>query len=74
MNRWKVRKIGDLWEATDRNLNMSLTFNHWKFALNYANAKARTTRIHIPSEFSLTPAQTKQVEILLAHHYRKEEQ
>ncbi|OFN33629.1 hypothetical protein [Corynebacterium sp. HMSC072A04] len=65
MSRWKVSKIGVMWSAEDYDGRNYELFHQWDEAMHYVDHMTRTIKIHIPSEFSFTPAQLKQIETLL---------
>lgn len=45
MSRWKVQKIGDMWEATDPAGEYTQAFLWWDMAVAYADSLARTIEV-----------------------------
>lgn len=48
MSRWKVQKIGDMWEATDPLGEYTQDFLWWHAAMAYADETARTIEVTLP--------------------------
>lgn len=48
MSRWKVQKIGDMWEATDPTGEYTQAFLWWDMAVAYADSLARTIEVTLP--------------------------
>lgn len=48
MRRWKVQKIGDMWEAQDPLGEYTQAFLWWHVAMAYADEMARTIEVALP--------------------------
>lgn len=48
MSRWKVQKIGDMWEATDPAGEYTQAFLWWHVAMAYSDILARTIEVTLP--------------------------
>ena len=48
MSRWKVHKVGDMWEATDPLGEYTQAFLWWHVAMAYADEMARTVEVTLP--------------------------
>lgn len=48
MSRWKVQKIGDMWEATDPAGERTEVFLRWHVAMAYADEMSRTIEVTLP--------------------------
>lgn len=48
MSRWKVRKVGDMWEAQDPLGEYTQSFLWWHVAMAYADEMARTIEVTLP--------------------------
>lgn len=47
MSRWKVQKIGDMWEATDPLGEYTQAFLWWGLAMEHADEMARTIEVKL---------------------------
>ncbi len=78
MSRWKVKSVVFdtflLWSVFEGKYSSfsgtiewhkRRAFNSWAEAMAYIDHMSRINKTHIPSEFSYTPAQLKQIETLL---------